>query len=112
MWIASLKPEDVDGVVKIIVAFIGGLVSITVAVGAAIAALKTVIKGDKKKSPVSAIEQQVKDEVVQGLPISIEQMELEDTIRTRKRLERAIALLAKHGIEYEDYIDGKELNRD
>lgn len=109
MWIASLKPEDIDGAVKIIVAFIGGLVSIIVAVGAAVAAIRTVIRGEKKRAPVSDIERQVKDEVVQGLPISIEQMELEDTIRTRKRLERAIALLAKHGIDYEDYLDGKEL---
>lgn len=112
MWLSSLRPEDVDGAVKIIVAFIGGLVSIVVAVGAGIAAIKTVIKGDKKKPPVSEIEQQVKNEVVQGLPISIEQMELEDTIRTRKRLERAIALLAKHDIDYEDYLDGKELKHD
>lgn len=111
MWFASLKPEDVDGAVKLAVAIIGGTASVVVAIGAAIAAIRAVIKGEKKPAP-SAIEQQVRDEVVQGIPISIEQMELEDTIRTRKRLERAIALLAKHGIEYEDYIDGKESAHD
>lgn len=109
MWFASLKPEDVDGVVKLIVAFVGAIVSIVIAVGGGIASIRAVWNGRRKKTR-SALESRVANEVVQGMPITVDQMEFEDTVRTRKRLERAIALLSKNNIEYEDYLDGKGLS--
>lgn len=104
MWITSLQPEDVESTTKLVVAFIGAVISIVTVVGGGIATLKSVWRGTKKKP--SEPEDPAAD-VVQGMPISVEQMEFEDAVRTRKRLERAIALLAKHDIDYEDYIEGK-----
>lgn len=109
MWTASLAPTDIESVIKMAVVIIGGLASLITAIGAAVAALRTALGRNKRPGKVSDIDEKVSSEVIQGLPISVEQMEFEDVVKTRKRLERAIALLAKHNIEYEEYLDGKEL---